>query len=121
MRHGEHDLHCFNHGDCTGMNDLFRDLRQRVAEIPVSNEDGYRVRSAAIQVLFVKEGFAVVDPRPPRSVVGMASGAQVADKLRTLRDRLQSFDNGRGEGEMFALEIDDLLGECGYGANSTSG
>lgn len=116
MRHGEHDLHCFNHGDCSGMDDLMRDLRQRIAEIRVSNEDGYRVRSAAIQVLFVKEGFPAIRP-----TIQIDTDPQVVVRLRKLRNEIRGYDNGRGEGEYFADEIDDLLKECGYDIDRTSG
>lgn len=35
--------------------------------------------------------------------------------LRALRERIRPYDNGRGEGEYFAEEIDDLLRSWGVG------
>ena len=58
---GEHDLHCFNHGDCDAADALIQ-------------------------------------------------------RIKLLRERIGSFDNGRCEGEYFADELTDLLTEVGIDA-----
>jgi hypothetical protein len=48
----EHDISCFNHGDCDGVRELLRKIRTEIGEIEVTSNDGWDARARALTVLF---------------------------------------------------------------------